>query len=115
MNRIGIPVDMFVKWHPDYAYTGNEKDAKQRWNAIIDEMIWTFEYIIDSDKFVNFPEELSCINRSDKKDICSWINREKTEREKYLWSIYLSQCDELNQRKQKGLELFVKHYESLWD
>jgi len=117
MNRMGIPSDMFVKWHPDYSYpgTGNEKDAEQRWNVIIDEMIWTFEYIMDPDKFLNFPDELSCRNRTDKQDVCDWIIRDKTEREKQLWSIYMTQCDTLDKRKQRGLQLFAKHYESLWD
>lgn len=118
MNRMGIPTDMFVKWHPDYSYpgTGNEKDAKQRWDLIMDEMIWTFEYIIDPDKFLNFPEELSYINRyGNKEHMLDWLVREKTEREKHLWSIYMTQCDTLDQRKQRGLQLFAKHYDSLWD
>jgi uncharacterized Zn finger protein len=43
------------------------------------------------------------------------INREKTPEQKQAWNDYLKKSKELENRRKKGMQLFVKYYQQLWD
>jgi uncharacterized Zn finger protein len=43
------------------------------------------------------------------------INREKTPEQKQAWNDYLKKSKELEKRRKKGMQLFVKYYQQLWD
>jgi len=103
----------------DYGF-GLELEVKQeelciqKWQEILDEMIWTFDYIADEEKYIVFPPEL-LIKYTNSKDLCKDYNREKTPLEKQIWDQHVKKCEVLDARKQKGLELFAKYIENLWD
>jgi hypothetical protein len=72
-------------------------------------MIFAFDYIIDPDKYAPFPKS------------CSWdiknknyFNREKNLEAKQSWDEYIKTCEQLNDRKKQGLQLFVEHMDMLW-
>lgn len=117
MNRYGVPSRLCgdmdnIQGLMDRDYT---ELGSKRWEQILDEIIWAFEYMCDEDKFNPMPDELLCSNRKPGQDICNWIGREKSDREKMLWNDYFSKSEELNKRKQKGLLLFAEYYDDLWD
>jgi hypothetical protein len=85
-----------------------EDKALKEWDLILDEMIFAFDYIIDSDKHVPFPELLM------KDPAYHDFNRKRSPEEQKHWEDYLSLCKKMNERKEKGLHLFVKHFENLW-
>lgn len=88
-----------------------EAKAIKEMNNVLDEMIFAFEYIVDPDKFVPFPEE--SIAKWDSKDKNSF-NREKTIEEKMIWDEYMQKCKDCETRKKKGLLLFAEYSEILW-
>jgi len=117
MNRYGVPSRLCgdmdnIQGLMDSDYT---ELGSKRWEQILDEIIWAFEYMCDEDKFNPMPDELLCTNRKPGQDICNWINRKKSDREKMLWNNYFHKSEELNKRKQKGLLLFAEYYDDLWD
>jgi hypothetical protein len=76
--------------------------------AVLDEMIFAFEYIIDGDKMCELPESLSFKG----KDFD--FNSEKSIEEKEDWKRYMEKSNKLNERKNNGLLLFAKYYDTLW-
>jgi hypothetical protein len=112
MERMGIPGNMFVKHHN--INTEEENLASKNWNAILDELIWTFEYIIDDERFNPMPssKQFYTLNVNDME---GWIGREKSPEEKALWDAYIEKSQQLEERKNKGLALFAKYFDNLWD
>ena len=117
MRRNGIPsrlcgdmVDI-----PGLTCVDATEFGSKRWEQILDEIIWTFEYMCDEDKFNPIPDELTYSNREPSQDIVAWLGREKSEHEKMLWNNYYIKSEELNKRKQKGLLLFAEYYDDMWD
>ena len=91
MNRYG--------YHPDMTL--------EEWENVIDELIWTFEYLNDDERFNPFPHYL---------EDTEWnFNKEKTPEQKQSFDEWMKKHNELQERKQKGLELFAKYYCHLWD
>lgn len=90
-------------------YTYPSNITPERWEEILDEMIWAFEYMLNEDKFIKFP--MSSIDFNDP----SSFNREKTPEQKQDWIRYLDESNALQYRKNQALLLFAKYYESLWD
>lgn len=86
-------------YHPDF--------TPEEWEKVIDELIWTFEYLTDDERFNPFP---------DYYEGKEWnFNLEKTPEQKQLFDEWMKKNNELEERKQKGLELFAKYYCHLWD
>lgn len=113
VGKMGIP----MKFLPNgYSYLSEEHQlkaeeaAEKEINRIMDEIIFAFDYIIDPDKYLPFPQ-LS--TKWDLKDI-NYFNREKTIEEKMIWDEYMKKCDQHNERKKQGLLLFVEHMDILW-
>lgn len=90
-------------------YTYPDGITPEKWEEILDEMIWAFEFMLDEDKFIKFPE--TGIDFSDPES----FNREKTPEQKQDWQRYLDESKKLQHRKKEALLLFAKYYESLWD
>jgi len=86
----------------------NSELTSEEWENVIDELIWTFEYLIDDDRVHPFPIKLIDDRYLD-------INREKTPEEKIILDKWRKKSSELDERKQKGLQLFAKYYCHLWD
>lgn len=112
MNRMGVPGNMFVKYHSiDEAET---EEGVKRWNAILDEMIWTFEYIVNDETFNAIPDTKPFRSKN-VEDWADSIGREKCPEEQALWDAYFAKSQTLEDRKNKGLELFAKYFDNLWD
>ena len=89
-----------------------------RWDFVLDEMIFAFEHIADTD----WEDQL----HSGKIDL-EWIckNPEETDKEKHLWETkegpnHTYKFDQegfnaVNKRIDNGLRLFGKYYRNLWD
>lgn len=107
MKKISVP-SLIVKSYPANKY--DIELAEKRWNEVLDEMIWTFEYIIDNEKFNPIP----MTNILFEKDN-SFKNKKTSDEEQLIWDGYFERTNILNERKNKGLHLFFTHFESLWD
>ena len=86
-------------YHPDF--------TPEEWEKVNDELIWTFEYLNDDERMNPFPNSY--------EDIKWTCNREKSPEQKQLFDEWMKKTNELDTRKQKGLELFAKYYCHLWD
>lgn len=85
-----------------------EEKADKEWNAILDDIIFAFDYSIDPDKHCPMPKILI-------KDFSTYdFNRERTTEEKQAWNDYIALSAELCKRKENGLILFSKHFDNLW-
>lgn len=113
MDRCGIPNSMYLKCHPMNGDSYDDVVIKE-WNDILDELIWTFEYIDDPEKINPIPD-IPAANHQNNGDYLGWLHREKTQEEKLAWQQYIERCDDLENRKRKGLLLFAEHFDSLWD
>jgi hypothetical protein len=67
----------------------------------------------DEEKFNPMPPIMYVRNNMD--DYFKNINREKTPEQKQAWNDYLKKSKELEKRRKKGMQLFVKYYQQLWD
>ena len=85
----------------------------ERWNEILDEIIWTFEYMNDDERFNPIPRIKDVI--IDMNKYIDNINREKTPEEKQAWKEYFEKSAELEERRKKGMQLFAQYYFQLWD
>jgi hypothetical protein len=112
-GKFGIPMKFLPS---NYIYLeGEEKDkaekiGEQEIDRILDEMIFAFDYIINPDKYVPFPESSAKWDLKDR----NYFNREKTIEEKATWDDYIKKCEACNTRKIQGLQLFVDHIDILW-
>ena len=86
-------------YHPDM--------TPEEWESVLDELIWTFEYLSDDERFNPFPDFYKGKEWN--------FNLEKTPEQKQLFDEWMKKNNELEERKQKGLELFAKYYCHLWD
>ena len=111
-GKIGIPIKFLT---PNYSVLSEEDMKKaeeigeKEMNYIIDEMIFAFDYIIDPDKYVPFPESSLKWDLKDR----NYFNREKTLEEKICWDEYLKKCEECEARRKNGLLLFAEHSDIL--
>ena len=85
----------------------------ERWEQILDELIWTFEYMEDEEKFNPFPR--FTYDRDNMDEYFKNINREKTPEQKLAWDSYIKKSEELEERRKKGMLLFAEYYQQLWD
>jgi len=86
---------------PSNHYTDNT--IHERWEWVLDEIIWTFEQIVDDDAESQFFDH-SAVDHS------TGLNAQ-------ISAIRIDQegLDAWRERKQNGLRLFGKYYSSLWD
>lgn len=103
VNIHSIPGDLYKEVNFRKINEQGDKKFVEQWHAILDEMIFGFEYNLDSDKFCPFPDELL-----DNKNLTQ-------ERKTELMHAYINKRDALNERSQKGIDLFAKYFKGLWD
>ena len=112
-GKFGIPMKFLPS---NYIYLEDEEKNKaekigeQEIDRILEEMIFAFDYIINPDKHVPFPESSTKWDLKDK----NYFNREKTIEEKAAWDDYIKKCEICNTRKKQGLQLFAEHMDILW-
>lgn len=94
MDRFGHPVDL----------------TEEKWETILDEIIWSFEYMKDPSVYNPIPQHWQLENES----LAEYLNREKTPEEKKRNEEYIERCKQLEEKKKSGLLLFVEYYENLW-
>jgi hypothetical protein len=75
----------------------------KRWDYVMDEMIWTFEQIVDDDDETQFYDHSDIDPKDSMEDS---VKKLKVDREG---------LDAHNKRIENGLRLFGKYYRSLWD
>jgi hypothetical protein len=84
----------------------------EQWEEIIDELIWTFEFMDNEGEVLNpFPD----VWKNKEEELWEYCQREKTPEEKEAINKWYAKQLELNERKRRGLELFAKYYDALWD
>lgn len=109
ITRFILPRLKHFKNMKRHAYPGDI--TPEEWESILDELIWTFEYMSDDGETANPFPNLWKPNEDGK----SYLGRERTEEEKELYRVWDVKHKELEERKEKGLQLFVKYYQHLWD
>jgi hypothetical protein len=84
----------------------------EQWEEIIDELIWTFEFMNNEGEVLNpFPD----VWKNEEEELWEYCQRKKTPEEKEAINKWYAKQLELNERKRRGLELFAKYYDALWD
>jgi hypothetical protein len=84
----------------------------EQWEEIIDELIWTFEFMDNEEEVLNpFPD----VWKNEEEELWEYCQRKKTPEEKEAINKWYAKQLELNERKRRGLELFAKYYDALWD
>lgn len=110
-GKTGIPAcflpDNFHLLEGEEFERAEAKGVKEM-NDALDEMIFAFEYIINGDKFCEIPDIFI-----HKVEDCEF-NSEKTIEEKQAWKEYMEKVNKFNERKDNGLALFAKYYDTLW-
>lgn len=89
MPRNSVPNNMYVTGISGYKFT--DKKASDDWESIIDEVIWTFQYISD-------PDSINPIPHSQESSLT-----------------YAENYTKFDIRKKEGLKLFAKHYSDFWN
>lgn len=74
------------------------KESAQRWNEVLDEMIFAFDFACHPLKYNKIPG----------------TPFEKAGNNPEAWDDYFKQELDLEDRQAKGLALFAKHFHSLW-
>ena len=73
-------------------------DSPEEWDEILDKMIWSFDYIVNQDKYEDVLIEKYKDNEFDEDGHYRWIKDAK----------------ELSAKCQEGLDLFGKYFRALW-
>jgi len=83
--------------------------AHKKWKATLDEMIWAFEYSIGN--YDKYPNVILGLERIDNPNDFDKLLYKSGYQPIYDWNL-IKQNEE---RCQRGLELFSKHFQELWD
>jgi hypothetical protein len=115
-TKHGTPTGMFCKEDGVDEHGNPSEEAEQkaivRWDKTIDHIIWSFQQVIEEDyeSFQIVAGEMDLSEHiGDVGKVCTplrWKVEPKTN-----WDAYLAH----QERVQEGLDLFGKHYRSLWD
>jgi hypothetical protein len=93
----------------------NEWDTDElfhdRWDWVLDEMIWTFEQLVDENADLQFYSGESDIQWVKKENELFEMVRGSNDTHKFDSEGY----DAWNKRIENGLRLFGKYYQGLWD
>ena len=82
-----------------------------RWNYIMDEMIWTFEHIVNDDWEDEFHHGEAKIEFMENKE--NGLVQLKQTNPGYYFD--KDECNKVHARIDNGLRLFGKYYRGLWD
>jgi hypothetical protein len=98
-------------------------DTHERWDWVMDEMIWTFEQIVDPDEGrSNYYIPYEAGEEIDRAPFCFtsaetgetmylWTEEEEREMGRYDPKLHKAYQERIN----RGLRLFGKYYQGLWD
>lgn len=91
-----------------------------RWDWVLDEMIWTFEQYAaedDTSQFHHNTDQLEMISTpcEDNPELSSIAFNYQKDPSKPAYWVDDEGKKKHHERKQNGLRLFAKYYESLWD
>jgi hypothetical protein len=98
-----IPEHLHPKVAPGAHNNYDDETVHERWNWVMDEMIWAFEQKLKDNDDAEFYDH-SAVNHS--AGINTQINQMKVDR---------VGLDAHNARKANGYRLFGKYYSGLWD
>jgi hypothetical protein len=95
----------------DYEF---DDKAKERWDWIMDEMIWAHEQIIDEDADMQFHHgEIDFQSKEVVIDGQTYYEMVKGPNDTHTFD--KEGWEKWNERKRNGFRLFGKYYENLWD
>lgn len=97
---------------PNDEYTDSK--SGERWEYVLDEMIWAFHQVIDDEATDQFYSGHSDIVW-DKVKVNGQTLYEMKEGPNHTHKFDKEGWEKWNARKQNGFRLFGKYYESLWD
>lgn len=80
---------------------------EKEWEEILDKMIFAFEFIVDEEKFIPFPE--TTLSTKEGEEMIQPPAKDK------VWADYLKTSEEFVLKRDEGLDLFRKHYSNLGD
>ena len=85
------------------------KIAEERWNFILGEIIWSFQYLLDEDDIelkVCYPEDYDFGFETDGCSKLIWNDDRKPDFDK---------LKPYTERYERGMKLFAEHFRELWD
>lgn len=95
MKRVGFPSEL----------------TEEEWEAILDEIIWSFEYMKDPYIYNPIPKYWNYHSEG----LANYLSRKKTPEENQANKDYIQKAHDLNKKMKNGLDLFSKYYNDLWD
>lgn len=108
----GVPMEMFIDTDPKDK-NGNHTDAamklaSKRWDEVLDKMIWSFKELLyekEADK---------CFKKNGKKWKTEKVEGGLSRIVETGYTFDKARFEEVMKRRQEGLDLFGKHFCSLW-
>lgn len=98
-----VPETMHPKVPPSAANNYDDETVHERWEYVLNEMIWAFEQSLKDDDTSQFYDH-SAVNRS--AGIMTQVGQIQVDR---------AGLDAHEKRKANGFRLFGKYYQGLWD
>ena len=98
-----VPEHLHNKVQPSAANNYDDDTVHERWEWVLDEMIWTFEQEVDDNDEEQFYDH-SGVDHS--ADLNTQVSQMKVDREG---------LEAHQKRKANGFRLFGKYYQGLWD
>ena len=111
-NKQGIPSACFdcekYKTPEEQQSDGAMKDAEKRWDGILNEIIFAFEFYEDDYKYLMacYPPDYDFGFDTDEKSYIVWNDNRAPDYTSY---------DAAEKRAKEGLKLFAEYYANLWD
>jgi hypothetical protein len=104
----------YTKEDKEKLHKSGEVDAnyESRWDYVLDEMIWAFDFILREEEILPMPE--TSLAREWWRPNYAGTEQERIN-DKENWEKYMQEYRKLNARKIAGLKLFAEHFEGLWD
>jgi hypothetical protein len=93
----------------------DEAAGNVKWAAALDEMIFAFDYSMNSESYNPFPERLVDNLFVSKNGAVSFREKQGVDiATDPAYIAYVDRGNELDARKIAGMQLFAKHFDGLW-
>ena len=108
-HKQGVPCEFFGGSLEYQESDKGFKDAEERWARVLDEIIWTFDFLLNMDDIhfkVCYPEDYDFGFKTDGCSKLIWNDDRKPDLDKF--KPYMK-------RFENGMILFAKNIQNLWD
>jgi len=93
----------------------DEEMTSEKWKSILDEMIFAFDYMLNEEKYIAYPDHLDFSKKEVDPDDPFAKFMSRTDAEEEEWNKFFAEEKLLLERQSKGFQLFGLYFPSLWD